>query len=97
MVKVSILCWQDIPSVVEARDGKSVHKELLSERFQELIDLVAMKKKLLDSDEYLMQWQKTMPKEYEGTAEDVAKAIAADYEARYKEIRKEELAKAVDS
>ena len=66
MVKVSILCWQDIPSVVEARDGKSVHKELLSERFQELIDLVAMKKKLLDSDEYLMQWQKPCPKNMKG-------------------------------
>ena len=45
MAKVTILYWKDIPSVVEARDADGVHKELLSERFQELIDLIAMKKK----------------------------------------------------
>ena len=38
MAKVQILYWEDIPSVVEARDENGVHKELLSERFQEVID-----------------------------------------------------------
>ena len=95
MAKVTILYWKDIPSVVEARDAQGVHKELLSERFQELIDLVAMKLKLAGTDEYLMQWAKGRPYEVEGSARDVAVSIKDEFEARYKELRKEELAKAV--
>lgn len=96
MAKVTILYWQDIPSVVEARDENGVHKELMSERFQELIDLVAMKKKLAGTDEYLTQWRKGKPSEMEGRAEEVAVAVKNDLEAQYKDIRKAELAKAVD-
>lgn len=95
MAKVSILYWQDIPSVVEARDKDGVHKELLSERFQELIDLIAMKKKLMGTDEYLMQWHKGRRYEVKGAAKEAAVAVREDFESRYKEIRKAELAKAV--
>ena len=44
MTKIFILSWQNIPSVIEARDSNSVEKVELSKRFSELIDLVAMKK-----------------------------------------------------
>lgn len=95
MVKVTILYWQDIPSVVEARMGRAVHKELLSERFQELIDLIAMKKKLAGTDEYLNQWTRGKPYTVEGTPQEVAKTVKEELESQYKEIRKSELAKAV--
>ena len=95
MVKVTILYWEDIPSVVEARMGRAVHKELLSERFQELIDLIAMKKKLAGTDEYLNQWNRGKPYTVEGTPQEVAKAVKEDLEAQYRDIRKRELAKAV--
>ena len=95
MARVQILYWQDIPSVVEARDSEGVHKELLSEQFQELIDLIAMKKKLAGTDEYLMQWNKGKRYEVDGTAKEVATSIKADFESQYKDIRKRELAKAV--
>ena len=95
MAKVQILYWEDIPSVVEARDENGVHKELLSERFQELIDLIAMKKKLAGTDEYLMQWAKGKRYEVDGSAEEAAKSVRDDFESQYKEIRKRELAKAV--
>ncbi len=94
MAKVTILYWQDIPSVVEARDSEGIHKELLSERFQELIDLIAMKKKLAGTDDYLMQWTKGKPYQVEGSAKEVAASVKEELEARYKEIRKEELTKA---
>ncbi|MDE0310143.1 MAG: virulence factor [Acidiferrobacterales bacterium] len=95
MAKVTILYWKDIPSVVEARDDQGVHKELMSERFQELIDLIAMKLKLAGTDEYLMQWSKGRPYEVSGSARDAAISVKDEFENRYKEIRKEELAKAV--
>ena len=95
MAKVQILYWQDIPSVVEARDENGVQKQLLSEQFQELIDLIAMKTKLAGTDDYLMHWNKGKRYEVEGSAQEVAKAVKDDLESQYKEIRKRELAKAV--
>ena len=93
MAKVTILYWQEIPSVVEARDRSGRHKIELSRRFQELIDLVAMKKKLAGTDEYLTQWNKGAPKEHAGDSEAVVKAVAEEIEARYDAIRAEALAK----
>ena len=93
MAKVTILYWQEIPSLVEARDRSGRHKIELSQRFQELIDLVAMKKKLAGTDEYLIQWSKGRPKEHDGDAETAAKAVAEEIEVRYEAIRNEELAK----
>ncbi len=93
MAKVTILYWQEIPSVVEARDRNGRHKIELSQRFQELIDLVAMKKKLAGTDEYLVQWRKGRPEEHEGEAEAVAKTVAEGLESRYEAIRAEEIAK----
>ena len=93
MARVTILYWQEIPSVVEARDRSGRHKIELSQRFQELIDLVAMKKKLAGTDEYLVQWNKGAPTEREGDPESVARAVADEIEGRYDAIRAEELVK----
>ncbi len=94
MAKVTVLYWKDIPSVVEARDGSNVHKEMMSEKFQALIDQIAMKTELAGTDEYLMQWHKGRPREVEGTAEEATAAVREEYESRFKEIRREELDKA---
>jgi len=40
VAKCSVLSWQEIPSLVEARDASGTHKVQLSDRFQELIDMV---------------------------------------------------------
>ena len=93
MAKVTILYWQDIPSVVEARDSDGRHKIELSQRFQELIDLIAMKKKLAGTDAYLLRWSKGSPEEHDGDAETAAKAAAEEIEARYDAIKAEELEK----
>ena len=93
MAKVTILYWQDIPSVVEAREGREKHKIELSQRFQELIDLIAMRKKLAGTDEYLIQWAKGPATEHAGSPHDAATAVAADIEARYEAIRAQEIAK----
>jgi hypothetical protein len=92
MAKITVLYWQNIPSLVEATDGDKPHKLQLSERFQELIDLIAMKKKLSGSDAYLEQWSKGKPEVRDGSASVVAAAAAAELEARYDEIRAAALA-----
>ena len=58
MAKVQILRWQEIPSVVEVRDGSEVKKIQLSDKFQALIDEAAMRRKLAGTDAYLEEWNK---------------------------------------
>ena len=61
MAQYTVVYWQEIPSVVEAKQGRKRHKEQLSERFQELIDAVAMRKGLFGTDEYLEEWRSLLP------------------------------------
>ena len=92
MATYQILYWQDIPSQVNARDAGGNHREPLSPRFQELIDLVAMKKHLVGSDEYMNAWTKGGKAERPGSAPVVARAVADELEARYDEFRQAALA-----
>jgi hypothetical protein len=91
MAKISIMCWQEIPSAVEVRDTEGSHKVQLSSRFMELIDAVAMRRKLTGSDDYLMQWRKEKRPDREGRAADVAKIVADKIEAQYSEIKDQAL------
>lgn len=86
MARYRILYWYHIPSVVEASDGVDVHKEQLSARFQELIDRVAMRNKMVGSEAYLEGWRKGRPKSREGDAKTIARAIVEETEAEYENI-----------
>ncbi len=87
MAKYSILYWQDIPSVVEAKDENGVHKLQLDHKFQELIDAVAMREGLAGTDAYLEEWRRGKRLAREGTAEEVATAIKAELEADFQAIQ----------
>lgn len=92
MAKLSILFWQEIPSLVEARDASGRHKVELSARFQELIDMAAMRRGLAGTDEYLAAWRRESQPAREGDARSLAEAVAAETEARFPQIRAELLA-----
>jgi hypothetical protein len=83
MANYSILYWQDIPSVVEAKDENGVHKLELEPKFQALIDLVAMRKELAGTDAYLEEWRRGKRLARDGTAEEVAIAVKAELEADF--------------
>ena len=76
MAKYTILYWQEIPSLVEATDDDGTHKIQLSQRFQALIDNVAMKRELAGTDAYLEEWNRGEIQERDGTAEEVVKAVS---------------------
>lgn len=78
MATYQILRWQEIPSVVEARDEKGVKKQQLSQKFQALIDEAAMRRKLAGTDAYLEQWNKTEPESSTGTAIEVLAQVSQD-------------------
>ena len=81
-----IVAWRGIPASVEAADGTDSVTLQLSERFQALIDSVAMQLGLQESDAYLEEWQRGAPQERRGTAREVAEAVVAELEARFPEF-----------
>ena len=87
MAKVQILRWQEIPSVVEVRDGSDVKKIQLSQKFQALKDEVAMREELAGTDAYLEEWNKSAVEERDGDAATVVQKVADELEERFAEIR----------
>lgn len=88
MATFQITYWQEIPSQVDARDeGGKLHKKMLSQRFQELIDLIATKRKLDSSDAYINEWHKGRKTERQGSALQVTEEVAAELEAAFETIR----------
>ena len=86
MATYRVIAWKGIPASVEAQDGAEGVTVELSERFQMLIDSVAMQRGLHGSDEYLDSWARGEPEERRGTAREVADAVAADLENRFTEF-----------
>ena len=86
MATYRVIAWKGIPAGVEAQDGADHVTVELSERFQMLIDSVAMQRGLHGSDEYLDSWTRGEPQDRLGSAREVAGAVAADLEARFAEL-----------
>ena len=91
MAKIPVLSWQEIPSAVIVKDADGTKKVQLSPRFMELIDMVAMRRGLDGSDDYLEHWHKVKRPSREGTAQDVVEAVAAELEANFETIKAEAL------
>ena len=87
MAKIQILRWQEIPSVVEVRDGSDVKKIQLSSKFQALIDEAAMRRELAGTDAYLEEWNKSAVEERDGDAASVVQKVADELEERFPEFR----------
>ena len=96
MTRISVLYWQNIPTVVEARDSNGIKKIELSKRFSELIDIIAMKKELADSDHYLQYWKKKKLPASENSAKECILEISNDFESRFSEIKEKALYEAFE-
>lgn len=93
MASYQVTYWHEIPSQVDARDpGGKPQKEPLSQRFMELIDIIATKRKLGATDDYIAGWRKGPKLERDGPAGEVAKAVAAEFEAQFEVIRAQAIA-----
>ena len=86
MAVYHIIAWKGVPAMVEARDESETVTRPLSDRFQQLIDSVAMQLGLQDDEAYLGLWARGDVQERPGTATEVADAIVAELEARFPEI-----------
>lgn len=61
MANLVITYWRDIPSAVSVKAGRRQEKRMLSDRFQEAIDMAAMRGDATDTDSYLADWRRADP------------------------------------
>ena len=61
MANLIITYWRDIPSAVSVKAGRKEEKRMLADRFQEAIDMAAMRGGASDTDSYLADWRRGEP------------------------------------
>ena len=83
MPEVFIVYWRDIPAQVIVGKGRRGAKRQLDKRFEQAIDMAAMRAGLAGSDEYLAEWHKGPPYTLEGEAEELADKEALRLEKMY--------------
>lgn len=83
MAQLSILYWRDIPSQIVVKQGRSNAKIMLSDRFQEAIDMAAMRDKAHESDAYLEGWRRGEAEAVDGDIQAIATARSQEIEAAY--------------
>ncbi|MGB5213737.1 MAG: virulence factor [Anderseniella sp.] len=84
MAKIIITYWRDIPSQVTAKAGRKAEKKMLSDRFQEAIDMAAMRSGAAETDDYLNEWRRGDPIECNddllAAVTQTAEQLEADYD-----------------
>lgn len=83
MAQYQITYWQDLPSLVVARDGADLAKAPLDARFQEAIDSAAMASGAVDSDAYLAGWRRSEWMTADGTPSEVCDDVVSRLEAQW--------------
>jgi len=56
--ELTVIRWRDIPAQVVAKAGRNTARAQLSDRFQEAVDVAAMRAGLIGTDEYLSEWRR---------------------------------------
>ena len=87
MARIRVTYWQDIPVLVTARDGAEEVTVPLSQRFQDLVDAVAMQAGADEAETYLAGWRTGPEEERPGPAVAAAGAVVAELEAGFAEAR----------
>ena len=81
MANLVITYWRDIPSAVSVRAGRKEEKRMLSDRFQEAIDMAAMRGGASDTDSYLADWRRAAPLPVSDDLAAEAEKAVADLES----------------
>ena len=82
MATYRILYWQEVPSQIRAEDENGEVSLPLPQKFMVRIDALAAARGLEGADDYLAQWRWSDEEEREGSAQEVADALARELEAQ---------------
>lgn len=86
MPQKTIVFWRDIPAQVIIKAGRKNAKRQLPERFEQAIDMAAMRSGQRDTDSYLEHWRRSDPADVvgddlEALADAEASALETEYDA----------------
>ncbi len=81
MAQLIVTYWRDIPSQVSVKAGRKEEKRMLDTRFQEAIDMAAMRVNATDTDAYLADWRRGSPQTVGDDLAAEADKAKADIEA----------------
>jgi hypothetical protein len=87
MGQLTIVYWRDIPSQVIAKAGRANEKRMLPERFQEAIDMAAMRDDAASTDAYLADWRRAEPVNCGDDLAQEAERAAAELDSRFDKER----------
>ena len=82
MATYKVLFWQEIPTQIKAEDDVDEVTMMLDDKFMAYVDILAAKRGLQSTDDYLAQWKWSEEQEREGSAQEVAEALKAELEAK---------------
>ena len=91
MAQITVVYWRDIPAQVIVKAGRKAAKRELSGRFQEAIDMAAMRAKAIGTDAYLNDWRRDMVGECDGDLEAEADKWLSQLDTEYDNPRIETL------
>ena len=87
MANLIITYWRDIPSALSVKAGRKEEKRMLSDRFQEAIDMAAMRGNASDTDSYLADWRRALPVAVGDDLAAEVESARASIEAEYTQDR----------
>lgn len=82
MANYKILFWQEIPTQIKAEDDLDEVTVMLDDKFMAQVDILAARRGLQSTDDYLAQWKWSEEQEREGSAHEVAEALKSELEAK---------------
>ena len=90
MAQLTIVYWRDIPAQVIVKAGRSKESRKLDERFEQAIDMAAMRSGAADTDAYLEEWRRDVSS-VEGDIAAIADEAANRIQSEYTQERVKEL------
>jgi hypothetical protein len=87
MAQITIVYWRDIPSQVIAKAGRAQEKRMLPDRFQEAIDMAAMRSGAQGTDDYLADWRRAAPVPCGDDLVEEAERVTGEIEGQFDKER----------
>ena len=86
MAALTIVYWRDMPAQVIVKAGRKKESRKLDERFEQAIDMAAMRSGASETDAYLEEWRRDIS-EVDGDIAEIADQMQASIESEYDQER----------
>ncbi|NNF76994.1 MAG: hypothetical protein HKN05_03095 [Rhizobiales bacterium] len=86
MPQLTIVYWRDMPAQIIVKAGRTKESRKLDERFEQAIDMAAMRSGASETDAYLEEWRRETS-EVSGDLAEIADTTQQNLEAEFDQER----------